>query len=239
VRIGLGYTAVLLEDNRAGVAFTFRQEVGGGCSVFHGLRPLSARPASDLLHLLESTDLIEAAVGLACANALVNQQNEKLQDGDILERLELKSDDHVGMVGHFGPLVDALQQRARSLTVFERIKEPHGYLRPAEEAEDWLPRCQVGLITGTSIINRTIDPLLDAAKHCREVVILGASTPMLPEAFSTAKVTLLSGVIVKSPGEVLRVVSEGGGMRLFRPYIQKVNLSNIMDYQSPLRGSGR
>lgn len=239
LRIGLGYTAVLLEDNRTGVAFTFRQEARGGCSVFHGLRPLSGRPASDLLHLLESTDPIEAAVGLACANALANQQNEGFQDGDILDHLDLRSDDHVGMVGHFGPLVNALQQRARSLTVFERIKEPHEYLRPAEEAEVSLPRCQVALITATSIINQTIDLLLDAAKHCREVVVLGASTPMLPEAFSTAKVTLLSGVIVKNPGELLRVVSEGGGMRLFKPYIRKVNLPTIMDYQNPLRGKGQ
>jgi len=30
IRIGLGYTAVFLEDNRAGVAYTFREEARGG-----------------------------------------------------------------------------------------------------------------------------------------------------------------------------------------------------------------
>ena len=40
VRIGLGYTAAMLTDNRVGVAYTFRKEARGGCSVFHGLRPL-------------------------------------------------------------------------------------------------------------------------------------------------------------------------------------------------------
>jgi uncharacterized protein (DUF4213/DUF364 family) len=72
VRIGLGYTAVMLEDGRAGVAFTFRKEMRGGCSVFHGLRPICGRRSSDLVPLLASDDPVEAAVGLACVNALTN-----------------------------------------------------------------------------------------------------------------------------------------------------------------------
>jgi hypothetical protein len=39
VRIGLGYIAVKLADDRTGVAYTFRDQAQGGCSVFHGLRP--------------------------------------------------------------------------------------------------------------------------------------------------------------------------------------------------------
>ena len=46
VRIGLGYTAVMLTYNRMGVAFTFREEAKRGCSLFQGLKPLSDRPAS-------------------------------------------------------------------------------------------------------------------------------------------------------------------------------------------------
>jgi hypothetical protein len=224
VRIGLGYTAVLLEDRRAGVAYTFREEAKGGCSVFHALRPISGRPVSDLLQLLESTDPIEAAVGLACANALGDPRDERYLEGDMLDHLDLRPDDAVGMVGHFKPLVDALNERTRSLTVFERIREPQGYLRPVPEVAETLPNCQVALITGTSIINHTIDSLLDAAKHCREVVVLGASTPLLPEAFAGRNVSMLSGVIVVKPADTLRVVSEGGGMRLFKPYIRKVSL---------------
>jgi uncharacterized protein (DUF4213/DUF364 family) len=60
VCIGLGYTAVQLESDRTGVAFTFRQDFPGGCSVFNGLRPLSGRKAGDLLPLLDSNEKIEA-----------------------------------------------------------------------------------------------------------------------------------------------------------------------------------
>ncbi len=224
VRIGLGYTAVSLADGSAGVAFTFRDLAGGGCSVFHGLRPLRGRPAADLLPLLGSPDAIEAGVGLACANALANRDRPGLLPGDVLDYLDLRPDDDVAMVGHFGPLVETLEARARSLTVFERVDEPAGLLRPQEEAHAALPRCQVALVTATAIVNHTLDRLLDAARGCRQVVLLGASTPLVPEVLGAAGVTMLSGVVVTAPGEVLRVVSEGGGMRQFLPHVRKVTL---------------
>ena len=83
------------------------------------------------------------------------------------------------------------------------------------------------MITATSIINHSIDDLLVSAGSCREVAIIGASTPMLPGALSAANVTLLSGVVVHRPKDVLRVVSEGGGMRQFKPYVHKVSLRKV------------
>jgi uncharacterized protein (DUF4213/DUF364 family) len=221
VRIGLGYTAVLLEGEHAGVAYTFRNEARESCTVFEKLRPLRGRQASDLVALLVSSDRTEAAVGLACINALANRDYDSTQKGDILALLDVRSEDDVAMVGQFRPLIGPLKDRARSLTVFERIVEPQGEIRPADEAKDVLPQCQVALITATSIINHTIDELLDWAKACREIVLLGASTPLLPDVFS-GRVTMLSGSVVEEPAEVLRIVSEGGGMRLFGPHVQKV-----------------
>ena len=224
VRIGLGYTAVLLESGALGVAFTFRDQAQGGCAVFRGLRPLAGRPAADVLPLLLSDDVIEAGVGLACANAVTNVPRDGLQGGDVLQQVQLEPQDDVAMVGRFGPLVDAVRGRARSLTIFERIKQPHKDLRPMEEADEALGRCQVALITGTSIINHTVDRLLEAARNCREVVLLGASTPLAPDIFSDRNVSLLSGVVVHHPPGILGVVAEGGGMSLFGPHLHKVNL---------------
>ncbi|MBN1773530.1 MAG: DUF364 domain-containing protein [Deltaproteobacteria bacterium] len=227
VRLGLGYTAVRLEDGRTGTAFTFRDEAPGGCSVFVGLRPLAGRPASDLVELLASTDPIEAGVGLACANALVNVDAPDLQPGDVLERLALGPEDDVGMVGCFGPLLEPVRRRARSLTIFERVTEATERLRPAAEAMVVLPRCSVALLTATSIINHTVDGLLRAAEGCREVVLLGASTPLVPEAFAGRRVTWLSGVVVVDGAGILQVVSEGGGMGQFGRRVRKVSRCGV------------
>jgi len=224
VRIGLGYTAVQLEDHRTGVAYTFRESVKGGCTVFQSFRPIAGRSAIDLLGLIHSPDPIEASVGLACVNALCNQEQSGFLKGDVLEQIDLQPDDHVAMVGLFEPLVQTVTNRARSLTIFEKMDRPHPLVRPAEEVWSYLPKCQVALFTGTSIINHTIDALLDASCHCRIVAVLGASTPLLPEAFVHAHVTVLSGIVIENPAGIMQVVSEAGGMKFFKPHIRKVSL---------------
>ena len=129
------------------------------------------------------------------------------------------------MVGYFAPLVPRLKKKTDSILIFEKVKERAKDLLPEEEATRLLPECQVALITSTSILNHSIERLLTAAESCREVVLLGASTPLLPEAFAGTPVTFLSGIIVTKATAVLQIVSEGGGMRAFKNNIQKVNLT--------------
>jgi len=196
----------------------------GGCGALGDRSALLGRSAFDLLSLFDSTDKVESAVALATLNGFTNKTKAGLVEGDVLEHLRLNPDDTIGMIGYFAPMVSILRKRASSLKVFEQIKRPEGDVLPESEAYKQLPSCQVALITSTSIVNHTIDGILDAAHSCREVVLLGASTPMLPEAFAGTPVTLLSGVVVTRPQEIMDIVGAGGGMRLFKNHIRKVNL---------------
>ncbi|NLN60695.1 MAG: DUF4213 domain-containing protein, partial [Deltaproteobacteria bacterium] len=72
VRMGLGYTGVLLEDGRCGVAFTFKNELAHGCSVFTGKRPLKGKSSHEILEYFGAPSLLESALGLSVVNALVN-----------------------------------------------------------------------------------------------------------------------------------------------------------------------
>lgn len=224
VRLGLGYSAVRLDDGRTGVAYTFRADLVGGCSVFQGARPLAGKPAGELLEFLESSDKIESALGLATANAVANTDQIVGIPGDVLGAVDLLPTDQVGMVGFFGPLIPALEDRVRKLLIFEEAGESGPNLLPSSEAINRLPECDIALITSTTIINGSIDNLLEAASRCRETVLLGSSTPCVPEAFRNTSVSLLSGMtVVDSPG-ILQVVSEGGGTRFFKPYVKKWNV---------------
>lgn len=225
VRIGLGYTAVMLENGQAGVAFTFQERMRRGCSVFRDLHPLSGRRASDLLALLDSKNRVETAVGLATVNALANTLRSDLLEGDAMEYLSIGPDDTVGMVGYFGPVLPRLKEKTSSILIFEQGREKEREVLPEKEAYRLLPRCQVAMITSTSILNHTIDRLLDAVEPCRQVALLGASTPLVKEAFSYTPVTYLSGVVITRPEEILRIVSEGGGVRFFGKNVKKVNLA--------------
>ncbi len=224
VRIGLIYTAVRTGDKEVGLAYTFMKRRGSCCPEPGKNSPLAGKTAAELLAGLGSGQKIESTLGLAVANSLAHHQKLNVIAGDILEIADLRPKDTVGMIGYFQPLVGPLQKRVSSLTIFEQDTGRDSKLLPEDKALELLPRCDVALITSTAIINGTIDNLLVAAQNCREVILLGASTPLVPEAFHNAPVTLLSGVVVNDPAEILRVVSEGGGMRQFKGLVQKVNL---------------
>jgi uncharacterized protein (DUF4213/DUF364 family) len=225
-RIGLVYTAVLLDNGQIGVAYTFHDDndLVRRCCDLKGLRPLAGRRVEELLSLFDSTHNVESALALAASNALFNSMRDGLKEGDILEHLRLFPSDAIGMVGHFLPMVPMLQSRVSSLKIFEQVDKVQGNLLPQEEAYRQLPQCDVALITSTTIVNDTVDAMLDAVRSCREVVLLGASTPLVPEVFAGTPVTVLSGVVVKKPQEIMRIVSEAGGTRLFRGHVTKVNL---------------
>lgn len=224
VRIGLGYTAVMLDNGQTGVGFTFHQDMPERCSLFTGSLPLEGRPASEMLEFIGSSKKIETAMGMATANALANTDNALHRDGDVLDFIDIRSTDRVGMVGMFGPLIGPIRKTAAELVIFEKENHPAETLQPDSEITVQLPDFEVAVITATSIINHTMDHFLHAASNCREVVVLGASTPLVPEVFQNTPVTCLSGVIVSDPAAVLRIVSSAGGMRHFKGFVKKVNL---------------
>jgi uncharacterized protein len=225
VRIGLGYTAAQLEDNRTGVAYTMGRDKFRGCSAFEGNKPLAGRPAADLLGFLASDNPIQSVLGLAVANALANDNPRTSIKGDVLNAVEIRPSDRVGMVGFFSPLVGVLRGKGIEVEIFEEQSALSEGLRRASEAATRLLSCQVAIITSTTIINNTIDGLLKAAEKCRETVLVGSSTPLVPEAFEGTPVTMLSGITVDDPDGILRAISEGRGTRFFGPFVTKWNVS--------------
>ena len=226
VRLGLGYSAVQLDDDSVGAAYTFRDAFSGGCSVFHGKLPLNGQPADEIIPLIDSTDLLEATVGSAAVNALTNRHRAGQSNGDVLDALDIKPEDRVGMVGYFAPMMNRLSSMASEIYIFEKMErsiKPWEKVYPSEDAPRLMPECQVALLTATALVNHTMDDLLEAVSSCREVVVLGSSTPLCREAFDDTPVTLLSGMIVDSPADVLTVVSQGGGTRQFKGLVSKVN----------------
>jgi hypothetical protein len=223
VRIGLGYTAVRLEDGRCGLAFTLHEEEYESCCVVPEAGKLAGRKAMELIPWMTRRDATACAVGLAALNAVIPTADDAAES-DILDLLSVRPDDSVGMVGYFGPLVEPLKKKAASFYVFERKPDQEYGILPESASQELLPRCQVAVITATSLLNHTIDRLLDLCRNAREIAILGPSTPFLPDIFRRYGVNLLSGVQVLDPDRVLKIVSEGGGARQFGRAVRKISL---------------
>jgi len=230
--VGTIYAAVQLDNGCAGVAYRFPE--GDGCRRREGPTAGSSDArevdgweggtAIELLGLLGADDLLYSALALAAVNALGawNLGGGDVAGGDVLEHLDVREGDRVCMVGCFLPVLQRLE--GRDIQVVAVDERPRPGALPAEQVETLLPRSQVAIITATSLVNRTLERLLELAGSCRTVALLGPSTPLLPQAFSGTPVRLLSGIRVTEPASLFGIVAGGGGFRDFRPHVRKVNL---------------
>jgi len=223
VRIGLGYTAVRVEDAGCGLAYTLHEGEYESCCVVAEAGRVAGRSASELVGWLQNPDVTAAAVGLAALNALVPAPPEAV-DADIADVLPVRAGDAVGMVGYFGPLVGPMRERAGSLRIFERKTNPALDILPDTEAGAYLPDCDVVILTASALLNRTMDRLLELCGNAREIAVLGPSAPLVPEVFRPRGGTLLWGLEVVDPARILQIVSEGGGTRQFGRAVRKLSL---------------
>ena len=210
------WTAVV--SKHCGLSSTFRDEHPHHGMV-RGVGDLRNRSALELAEYAKSDNLLEASIGMATINSLIDIDETKCDVENALDVLIEKGEGKdIAVVGHF-PWIPKLRQVARKLWVLEQ--RPQAGDLPAEAAEDILPKADVVAITGTSLINHTAEKLLDLARGSF-VVMVGPTSPLSPVLFDWG-VDVVSGTKVVEPEKMLRSISEGA---IF-PQVQGVKLMNM------------
>lgn len=226
VRAGLGYTCILLEDGGCGLAYTFRNELGCCCGVSDFAGRIIGSNAEEMIVWAKDSDRLKAAIGLATINAVINDPAENWDKGNVLQAFSLDKSDSFGMVGEFKPILKSIKSMTENIYVFEQNTQEKDGLFSGEEMSEYLPKCRVIVITATSLINHTIDEIIEHCKDAEEVCLVGLSTPLCPQVLKEYNITLLAGSLVKDSGRVLEIVSQGGGTIAMRPYIEQVLVGN-------------
>lgn len=217
--IGTGYTAVTTSDGGIGLAAT-------GIASHDGRRDVADfehRPAADLLHQLAGTDPEGRMMALAMVNALNHQDAQRLPDDPqntvLCDRFNLLGGARVAMVGYFPPLVRLLESHGAPLMIIDAAKG----IGDAKTFYDHLRGgADVLLMTATTIINRTTEAILTHAGPDLQTVLLGPSTPMVPDVFTHLPVHMLAGSAITDRDQALDVVRHGGGARDLKPCSRKV-----------------
>jgi hypothetical protein len=209
VRVGPFWTAVL--SRGCGLASTLGPEEHKHGAVFVGeAGRLTGGSALELIGLVQSDSTLEAGIGLAAINSLLDVDEARCVDLNAGELLaERGRGKKVGLVGHF-PFVSALREAAGRLWVIEL--HPQAGDVGAEEAESILPQVDIAAITGSAFINHTLERLLRLCRPETLVIVLGPSTPLSPVLFDYG-VDVIAGTRVVDPGLALRCVSEGATFR--------------------------
>ena len=245
VVVGLFFTGVKLSNGVAGTSATPIKSIPEAvcCPSSAMAMPfpgkLHGRQAADLAREALSGHGIRRAVGIATVNALADlcwqrrpHPDVELHPGtDAFDATDIGHGDRVVVVGAFVPFLKELKRRGQAFLVLEQdaatLKADElPYFRPAEQAAEILPDADVVLITGSTLVNNTLEDLLALTRRDARVTVVGPTVGMLPDAFLARGADVLGCVRITDPDAFLELLAEGGsGYHFFGRSAQKLVLA--------------
>jgi uncharacterized protein (DUF4213/DUF364 family) len=149
---------------------------------------------------------------------------------DAFDAANIRSGQLVVVVGAFVPFLRELKRRGQPYLILEQdpatLKpDEMPFYRHASQAPVIVPRADVILITGTTLLNDTLDDILAAANPNACKVVVGPTVGLVPDAYLRRGCDILGSIQVTRPDEFLDVLAEGGsGYHFFGRLAQKVVL---------------
>jgi uncharacterized protein (DUF4213/DUF364 family) len=191
-----------------------------------------------LLGELRSPYKLRRAVGVATLNALAEACLQRgavpdcvLHAGlDAFDAAAIEPGEHVVLVGAFIPFLRALKRLVQDYTVLElspaMLKpEELAHFRPAAEAASVIPRGDVVLITGSTLLDGALERLLGLARPDARVVVVGPTATLWPGPYLRRGVDIIGGIRVTDADAFLDMLAEGaGGHHLFGRVAEQVVL---------------
>jgi len=208
VRVGLTWTGVW--GKYCGLSRTYSNP-----TMAHGgvkdIEKLTEKTTLELAEYVKSWNLVEAGIGVAAINSMIRPKGKRGINAIDLIIKEGKNK-KVVVVGKF-PKLDELRVAAKELWILElepSLINPEEGVLPSTAAEHKIPNSDILAITGSALVNKSLEHLLELGRDAYTIV-LGPSTPMSEVLFEYGA-DMLAGVDVLKPKEIMKRVSRGGGM---------------------------
>jgi uncharacterized protein len=220
ILVGAHWTVVC--SRYGGLASTVLSEKPHGHEVVREVGRLHMKSAREVATFARSDNPLEASIGWAAINSLLEVDTASAVEVDAGELLiQHGAGKNIALVGHF-PFIPQLRKMAKNLWILEKHPVEGEY--PASAAPDLIPQADVVALTGSALINHTLDRLLSLCQPDALVMVLGPTTPLSTVLFDHGA-TLISGSKVVNEAAVLQTVGQGATFRQVEG-IQKLTLSN-------------
>jgi uncharacterized protein (DUF4213/DUF364 family) len=242
--VGLFFTGVKLSTGHVGACATPVKTIPDAvcCPTSAHAMPfpgkMRGRRAADFLDEVQHQDGIRRAVGIAAMNALAafcwdrkpHPAVDLETDVDAFDAARIAPDQMVVVVGAFVPFLRELKRRGNPYLVLEQdpavLKADElPFYRHASQAPVVVSQADVILITGTTLLNDTLDDILAAAKPNACKVVVGPTVGLVPDAYLRRGCDILGSIRVTDADKFLDVLAEGGsGYHFFGKSAQKIVL---------------
>ncbi len=171
---------------------------------------LHEKTAQELAAYALSDNTLEAGVGVAAINSLIDVDERDAVEINASEVLMTRgAKKNVALVGHF-PFIPRLRTATQNLWVIEQ--HPGLDEHPAHSASEYIPQADIVALTGSALINHTLDDLLSLCRPEALVLILGPTTPLSPVLFRHGA-GIIAGSRVIDETAVLQAISQGANFR--------------------------
>ncbi|BDR92974.1 hypothetical protein Vsou_20670 [Vulcanisaeta souniana JCM 11219] len=211
----LNYTYVLIGTGLGeflGIAYTPAEDLRAGEV---GVVPR----VEELPELVVNLDSLVRALGIALINAishyLVMREGFRLSQGDLKSEILrfVKPPCTACFVGSITPVAEALRGRCSVYQLERRSDLRHGSY-PDVDAPLIIPRCDILVITGSAMVNNTIDQLLAMRRGGAVTVLSGPTAATYPSVLHGLGIDVIGSSLVKEPRSVIELLKLGAGYRL-------------------------
>ena len=132
---------------------------------------------------------------------------------DVLDVMEFDERDVVAVVGYIGPVIKGLRGRVKEIIILERNPRRRGQALPDVSAPRALKRATKVIATGATLVNDTIDTVLEYSTNAEAIALVGATASLHPEPLFRRGINVVAGfrVLPSNVGEVIKALTLGGG----------------------------
>ena len=242
VNIGLYFTAVQLSSGYCGVA-SIDQTVLSCCNKkrekeFGAFTPgkIHGQKLLDLFSLKTEPGILNfvklAAINAVSAEIITKSNYRVIEDKDPIDLIDLDSSKTVCVVGAFHSYLKNIAGTSANLIVLEIDKnsippEFQKHFIAAEKASLVFPQSDVIIITGSTLVNNTLDNILKLIPPKKQVIIVGPTAGLIPDVLFKYGISIIGSTRVIDADQIFSAVAEGAaGYHLFHNGAQKICILN-------------
>jgi len=206
---------------------------------------LVGKPVSEILNYSLDPNVLKSAIGIATLNGLSQwilesgdeREYEVVKDKDGFDLLDIQPHATVSLVGAFGPYIKRLKAMGNPFYIIEKNRltlkpDEMKYFKPESEMKMAIEKSQVVMITGTAIVNHTIDAVLSWTTNGKRTAIIGPTASLIPDVFSRRGVNVMAGVRILNPDLMLKILKQGGSAyHLLKDCSEKIAFVKKIDRQ--------